>query len=148
MKDKLVTISFIFSIIAILISIFTFLNTGGINDIKKQLYITKQDIEDIKKKTEIRMQNRSLLFDALNELAQSVDSLKFGNIIESKNLINNAIEKIKSVENQIPKEKRNHLESIREEICNIYTRWGKNKTKSIKELEYQIIMLRIFEENI
>lgn len=148
MKNKFVGFSLLFSILALIISILTFLKTGGVTDIRQQINLMKNDIVEVKAKTEIRMENRSLLFDALCDLTDSVDSLKTGRISEAKRLTSNAIEKITAVEKQLTQKKRKHLENIRKGIEKISSRLKPNDIKIVEKLEYQIVLLRIFEENL
>lgn len=145
-KDRL--FSLLFSSLALIISILTFLKTGGITDIRKQINLMKKDITEVKSKTELRMENRSLLFDALCDLTDSVDSLKTGKLSESKKLTDEAINKIVIVEKQLTPKKKKHLENIRKEIQETFDKLNSNDTKTIGKLEYQIILLRIFEENL
>jgi len=147
-KDTINKFSLAFSTLALIISILTFLKTGGIVDIKKQINIMKKDIKEVKSQTEMRMENRSILFDALYELTDSVDSLRTGNISESKRLINEAIEKIVYVERRLTEKKRLHLEKIRNEIEKLSLWINPDDIKTVGELEYQIRLLRIFEENL
>lgn len=147
-KDTINKFSLAFSTLALIISILTFLKTGGIVDIKKQINIMKKDIKEVKSQTEMRMENRSILFDALYDLTDSVDSLRTGNISESKRLINEAIEKIVCVERRLTEKKRLHLEKIRNEIEKLSLWINPDDIKTVGELEYQIRLLRIFEENL
>lgn len=147
-KDTINKFSLAFSTLALIISILTFLKTGGIVDIKKQINIMKKDIKEVKSQTEMRMENRSILFDALYDLTDSVDSLRTGNISESKRLINEAIEKIVYVERRLTEKKRLHLEKIRNEIEKLSLWINPDDIKTAGELEYQIRLLRIFEENL
>lgn len=148
LKDTINKFSLAFSTLALIISILTFLKTGGIVDIKKQINIMKKDIKEVKSQTEMRMENRSILFDALYDLTDSVDSLRTGNISESKRLINEAIEKIVYVERRLTEKKRLHLEKIRNEIEKLSLLINPDDIKTVGELEYQIRFLRIFEENL
>lgn len=146
--DKFYKFSFAFSVLALLISVLTFVKTGGITDIKEQINAMKQDIKQVRAQTELRMENRSFLFDALCDLTASVDSLKTGETIESKKLVDAAIEKMMNVEKELLEKKRKHLEKIRMEIERLNSRIKPNDSKIIGELEYQIMLLRIFEENL
>ena len=148
LKDTINKFSLAFSTLALIISILTFLKTGGIVDIKKQINIMKKDIKEVKSQTEIRMENRSILFDALYDLTDSVDSLRTGNVGESKRLINEAIEKLVYVEKRLTEKKRLHLEKIRNEIEKLNFWLSPDDIKTFGELEYQIRLLRIFEENL
>lgn len=145
---KFYKFSFAFSILALLISVLTFVKTGGITDIKEQINTMNQDIKEVRAQTELRMENRSFLFDALCDLTASVDLLKTGEMNESKKLVDAAIEKMMNVEKKLPEKKRKHLEKIRIEIENLKTRLKPNESKIVGELEYQILLLRIFEENL
>ncbi|TES93320.1 MAG: hypothetical protein E3J87_02565 [Candidatus Cloacimonadota bacterium] len=145
---KFYKFSFVFSILALSISILTFVKTGGISDIKEQINVIKQDIKEVRAQTELRMENRSFLFDALCDLTASVDSLKTGETIESKKLVDAAIEKMMNVEKKLLEKKRKHLEKIRIEIERLKTRLKPNDSKIVGDLEYQIMLLRIFEENL
>ncbi|MCK4233608.1 hypothetical protein KAX75_04215, partial [candidate division WOR-3 bacterium] len=112
-RNTLIKFSLAFSIIAFIISIMTFFKTGGMSDIKKQIYILKEDVKEAKLQSEIRMENRSILLGALYNMADSVDSLKTGNLPESKRLIDEAIEKIIYVEKKVTEKKREQLRKIR-----------------------------------
>ena len=147
-RNTLIKFSLAFSIIAFIISIMTFFKTGGMSDIKKQIYTLKEDVKEAKLQSEMRMENRSILLDALYNMADSVDSLKTGNLPESKRLIDEAIEKIIFVEKKVTEKKREQLRKIRGKIEKICLELNKDDVRLIEGLEYQIILLRIFEENL
>ncbi|MCK4232912.1 hypothetical protein KAX75_00665, partial [candidate division WOR-3 bacterium] len=110
--------------------------------------VLKKDIIEVRLQTEMRMENRSLLFDALCDLTDSVNSLKTDEIFESKRLINEAIVKMVIVENKVTVKKRKQLEKIRREIEDINRVLNSDNPEIINQLEYQIMFLRIFEENL
>ena len=138
----------VFSAIALLLSVFTFLKTGGIVDIKEQSSIIRTDLSKARQQTEERMANRSILFEALYNLGDSVDSLQAGNGAAASTLIDDAIEKISSVEQRLEEKKRMQLASIRKDIEKKAVSLRTGDKKGIRELEYQIRLLRIFEENL
>ena len=147
-KNTGIKIALVFSAFALIISILTFLKTGGLSDIKEQINVLKKDIIEVRLQREMRMENRSLLFDALCDLTESVDSLRTDEIFESKRLINEAIVKMVIVENKVTIKKRKQLEKIRREIEDINRMLNSDNLEIISQLEYQIILLRIFEENL
>ncbi len=147
-RNITIKISLVFSLLALIISVLTFLKTGGVSDIKKQVSSLREDIKDVKLQTEIRMENRSTLFEVLCDLAESVDSLKSGNAFESRRLLDDAIRKIGEVENELSGIKRGHLAKIRMGLEKLEPNLISGDTKTIREFEYQIILLRIFEENL
>jgi len=134
--------------LALIVSILTFLRTGGVSDIKKQVSSLKEDILDVKSQSEVRMENRSMLFDALYSLTESVDSLKSGNTFVSRRLLDEAQKKIADVEKELSGGKREHLSRIRIELEKLIPDLLSGNMKAIREFEYQIILLRIFEENL
>jgi len=134
--------------LAFIVSILTFLRTGGVSDIKKQVSSLKEDILDVKSQSEVRMENRSMLFDALYSLTESVDSLKSGNTFASRRLLDEAQKKIADVEKELSGGKREHLSRIRTELEKLIPDLLSGNMKAIREFEYQIILLRIFEENL
>ena len=147
-KNIGIKIPLIFSIFALIISIFTFFKTGGLSDIKEQINVLKKDIIEVRLQTEMRMENRSLLFDALCDLTDAVDSLKTDEIFESKRLINEAITKMVVVEKKVTIKKRKQLKKIRKKIEDINRILNSDNPEIINRLEYQIMFLRIFEENL
>ena len=78
----------------------------------------------------------------------SIRSLKIDEIFESKRLINEAIVKMVIVENKVTIKKRKQLEKIRREIEDINRVLNSDNPEIINQLEYQIMFLRIFEENL
>ena len=147
-KNTSIKIALVFSAFALIISILTFLKTGGLSDIKEQINVLKKDIIEVRLQTETRMENRSLLFDALCDLTDAVNSLKTDEIFESKRLINEAIMKMVIVENKVTIKKRKQLEKIRIKIEDINLVLNSDNPEIINQLEYQIMFLRIFEENL
>lgn len=147
-KNTLSQLAFMISIIALGIAILTFLKTGGISDIRNQVAILKDDMKEWKSQTEVRMESRSLLFDAVNNLTESIDSLKSGNTMKSKELIDEAIRTIQDVEEKVTDRKKEQLNKIRTEIERLSNDLKEMDVTLMKEMEYQIILLRIFEENL
>jgi len=148
LKNTGIKIALVFSVFALIVSILTFFKTGGLSDIKEQINVLKKDIVEVRLQTEMRMENRSLLFDALCDLTDSVDSLRTDEIFESKRLMNEAIVKMVIVENKVTIKKRKQLEKIRREIEDINRMLNSDNIEVISQLEYQIMLLRIFEENL
>lgn len=136
------------SAIALLFSVFTFLKTGGLADIKRQVLIIRSDLSDARQQSEERMRNRSVLFEALYNLEDGVDSVQAGNDAAAKELIGEAIEKMESVEKRLREQKRAQLAELREEIAHRAVSLSRGDLKGIREFEYRIRMLRIFEENL
>jgi uncharacterized membrane protein YhiD involved in acid resistance len=147
-KNIGIKIPLVFSGLALIISILTFFKTGGLSDIKEQINVLKKDIIEVRSQTEMRMENRSLLFDALCDLNDSVNSLKTDEIFEAKRLINEAIAKIVIVEKNVTIKKRKQLKKIRKKIEDIDRILNSDNPEIINQLEYQIMFLRIFEENL
>ena len=147
-RNKLYILSFIFSLLALIISIFTFFRTGGKTDIIKQITVMRNDINSFKLQTQIRMENCSLLFDAMGDLTASVDSLKAGNSVAADSLIKEGIGRIKIVEKKLQRKKCNHLMRIRKDIENIVQGLPTDGVKVLSDLEYQLILLRIFAESL
>jgi hypothetical protein len=146
--NKLNKFAFTFSLLALLLSILTFLKTGGMNDIKEQVKLLREDIQRFESQTDLRMENRSLIFDALCDLTASLDSLKAGKESEAKALIEKGIEKIRGVEKKVTKNKKKQLEDIRGAIEKLHKQISPGDVETISKLEYQLILLRIFEENL
>jgi hypothetical protein len=147
-KIRLSHLSFVISIIALAVAVMTFLKTGGISDIRNQVSILRDDMREWKSQAENRMESKSLLFDAVNNLTASIDSLKSGNGVESKKLIDKAVKTILSVEEKLTERKKEQLGKIRSEIERLSEEMETKDIKVMKDLEYQVILLRIFEENL
>ncbi len=148
MKNKIGYFSLVFSIIAIAISILTFLKTGGVSDIRDQVGLVRNELKAVRMQSELRMKNRSVLFEALFYLTDSVDSLKAGNTEGSKQLIAQSVEKLKMVEKQLKGKKKTQLEKIREDFEELNHTLNSEDLSSIRELEHHIRVFRIFEENL
>lgn len=133
---------------ALILALFTFLKTGGINDIKRQIWIIRDDLTEVREQSEQRMENRSLLFEALYNLTDSIDSLQAGNGVIARELIDEAVEKMISVERKLKEHKRKQLERLREEIEECADSLRQGDMEGIREFEYRIRLLRIFEENL
>jgi hypothetical protein len=134
--------------LALLLSLFTFLKTGGIGDIKEQISIMRSDLREAREQTEERMVNRSTLFEALYHLTDAVDSLQAGDEDAAKELMHKGLEKIAIVEQRLELRKRTQLEKLRGDIERHVSSLRSEDTKGIREFEYQIRLLRIFEENL
>lgn len=147
-ENKLTKFAFAFSLLALLISILTFLKTGGMNDIKEQVNLLRKDIKRFESRTNLRMENRSIIFDAMCDLTASLDSLKVGKESEARALIKKGIGKIRDVEGKVPEEKRKQLSDIRGAIEKLHAHISPKNIETINKLEYQLILLRIFEENL
>jgi hypothetical protein len=148
MDNRFGKVSLVISCLALLLALFTFLKTGGMNDIKHQVAIIRDDVSKARQQTEQRLENRSLLFEALYHLSDSVDSLQAGNGAASKELISKAIEMIASVEPGLEEQKREQLAALREEIAQYADSLEKGNIEAIRAFEYRIRLLRIFEENL
>lgn len=147
-QNKMIKIAFVCSILALLISVLTFFKTGGMNDIKEQIRLLREDIRRFESQSNLRMENRSVIFDALCDLTASLDSLEVGKEKEAIILIEKGVEKICKVEKKVPKEKRKQLEDIRCSIEKLSKKVNPNDVGTISKLEHQLILLRIFEENL
>ncbi len=148
MDNRFGKVSLVISCLALLLALFTFLKTGGMNDIKHQVALIRDDVSKVRQQNEQRLENRSLLFEALYHLTDSVDSLQAGNTAASRALIGKAIEKIVSVEPGLEQQKREQLATLREQIEQYADSLEKGNIESIRAFEYRIRLLRIFEENL
>jgi hypothetical protein len=148
MGDRLSRFAFAFSALALLFSIFTFVKTGGIGDIKRQVSIIHDDLSKARQQSEDRMANRSLLLEAIYDLSDSVDSLHAGNEAQCRELLENGVKKIMSVEPRLEERKRAQLQALRADIESTASGIRAGEAEEVKQLEYQIRLLRIFEENL
>jgi hypothetical protein len=148
MAQRLAKIALVCSAIALLLSIATFLKTGGIADIKQQVSIIRNDLNEAQQRSEQRMENRSVLFEALYDLSDSVDSLQAGNDEIAEQLITHGLQKIESVEENLEERKRAQLERLRRDIKERAASLERGDLEGIRQFEDQIRLLRIFEENL
>lgn len=148
MNNRLGKAAIVISAIALLLSLATFLKTGGIGDIKQQVSILKKDLMKVREQSEKRVENCSMLFESIYDLSDSIDSLQAGKEAAARKLIAGALESIESVEPRLEERKRKQLENLRMEIEERTASLRKGDEKGIQEFRYQIRLLRIFEENL
>jgi len=148
MKGLIVT-AFLFSLVSLGLSTATYIQVGGVSQIKSRMEDLGLEIKDLREETATRLELMALLFEAIQAISRAEDLIRWeGQYGEAAACLATTEAIFARAERIATEAQRSRIQGVRSEVQEVMGRVLKGERSAAKKLQRLGIKLRLLRDNL